>query len=100
VINFDPPEDRDAYVHRVGRTARAGRPGIGITLVGADQRREVSALAHGLGIDHGLGSAGALEDRAPAPRRGGPARTDRPPRHARGARHGATRSYGHRKGGR
>ena len=32
VINFDAPGDRDAYVHRVGRTARAGRDGVGITL--------------------------------------------------------------------
>ena len=29
VINYDAPEDRDAYVHRVGRTGRAGRTGTG-----------------------------------------------------------------------
>jgi len=34
VINYDVPEDVDTYVHRVGRTARAGRPGTAITLVG------------------------------------------------------------------
>ena len=34
VINFDAPDDHDGYVHRVGRTARAGRTGIGITFVG------------------------------------------------------------------
>ena len=33
VINFDPPEDREGYVHRVGRTGRAGRTGVGITFV-------------------------------------------------------------------
>ena len=29
VINFDPPEDREGYVHRIGRTGRAGRAGSG-----------------------------------------------------------------------
>jgi superfamily II DNA/RNA helicase len=98
VINFDPPEDRDAYVHRVGRTGRAGRPGVGITLVGADQRRDMSALAHGLGIEHGL-DAGMAEFR-----HSGPATATRPARHGGGggggsARRGQTRSYGNRRGG-
>ena len=34
VLNYDIPEDADTYVHRVGRTARAGREGTAITLVG------------------------------------------------------------------
>jgi ATP-dependent RNA helicase DeaD len=34
VINFDIPQDGDRYVHRIGRTARAGRSGEAITLVG------------------------------------------------------------------
>lgn len=34
VVNFDMPEDVETYVHRVGRTARAGATGIAITLVG------------------------------------------------------------------
>ena len=29
VINFDPPEDEKAYVHRIGRTGRAGKSGTG-----------------------------------------------------------------------
>src|SRR5207249_4600449 len=31
VFNFDIPEDPDAYVHRIGRTARAGRSGRAVT---------------------------------------------------------------------
>ena len=45
VINFDAPEDRDAYVHRVGRTGRAGRRGVGITLVTREQASEVGKIA-------------------------------------------------------
>ncbi|MBX5491075.1 MAG: DEAD/DEAH box helicase [Chloroflexi bacterium] len=33
VINYDIPEDAETYVHRIGRTARAGRPGKAITFV-------------------------------------------------------------------
>jgi superfamily II DNA/RNA helicase len=45
VINFDPPDSREGYLHRVGRTGRAVRAGIGITLVGADQAQEVGHIA-------------------------------------------------------
>jgi superfamily II DNA/RNA helicase len=48
VINFDAPEDRDAYVHRIGRTARAGRSGVGITYVLDDQVRDVGKIASDL----------------------------------------------------
>lgn len=34
VFNFDIPEDSEAYVHRIGRTARAGRSGVAVTFVG------------------------------------------------------------------
>ncbi|MFB3737453.1 MAG: DEAD/DEAH box helicase [Candidatus Velamenicoccus archaeovorus] len=45
VVNFDPPQDDKDYVHRVGRTARAGRSGTGITLVTAEQQGDVSRMA-------------------------------------------------------
>ncbi|MFN2628340.1 MAG: DEAD/DEAH box helicase [Gaiellaceae bacterium] len=49
VINFDPPEDDKGYVHRVGRTGRAGRNGSGITFVLPEQQAEVSRVAARLG---------------------------------------------------
>ena len=49
VINFDPPHSADDYVHRIGRTARAGRDGTGITFVLPEQQADVSRLASGLG---------------------------------------------------
>jgi superfamily II DNA/RNA helicase len=45
VVNYDPPNDDKGYVHRIGRTARAGRTGIGITLVTADQQGDVGRMA-------------------------------------------------------
>jgi ATP-dependent RNA helicase DeaD len=40
VVNYDLPEDTETYVHRIGRTARAGKDGIAITLVGETEFRE------------------------------------------------------------
>jgi ATP-dependent RNA helicase RhlE len=75
VINFDPPHDGDTYVHRIGRTGRAGAQGIGITLVSADQRHEVGKLAGGLGLTHGLGGGPPSHGARPGQRaKGRPAR--------------------------
>jgi superfamily II DNA/RNA helicase len=45
VINFDPPEEPSVYTHRVGRTGRAGKGGVGITLVLPEQQADVSRVA-------------------------------------------------------
>ena len=48
VINYDPPRDHKDYVHRVGRTARAGRSGSGITFVAPTNNQEMSVIAREL----------------------------------------------------
>ncbi len=82
VINFDPPADSETYVHRIGRTGRAGAQGIGITLVAPSEHQDVSRIAAKLGLDHGLGG-GTHDRRAPAQPTGS---RNRP--RARRARHG------------
>jgi superfamily II DNA/RNA helicase len=59
VINFDAPDDRDAYVHRVGRTGRAGRAGVGITFVLGDQSRDVGRIANALRLQKQFAAAAA-----------------------------------------
>jgi ATP-dependent RNA helicase RhlE len=87
VINFDPPGDSETYVHRVGRTGRTGRTGIGITLLSADQHRDVTQLAGQLGLDHGLAEPHTQSSKprsvpAAGPRRRRSSRRRRPPRTA------------------
>ncbi len=56
VINYDAPEDRESYVHRVGRTGRAGATGTGISFVLADQTEEMRKISASLGLEAGLGN--------------------------------------------
>ncbi|WP_372791727.1 DEAD/DEAH box helicase [Paraconexibacter sp.] len=75
VINFDAPEDREAYVHRAGRTGRAGRSGVAITLVSPDQHKDISLIARDLRLDRELAGAGITATNGgpslPKPQRGG-----------------------------
>ncbi|MFD7903925.1 DEAD/DEAH box helicase [Kitasatospora sp. NPDC059747] len=50
VVNVDPPVDHKDYLHRGGRTARAGESGTVVTLVLPEQRREVNRLMTVAGI--------------------------------------------------
>jgi ATP-dependent RNA helicase RhlE len=50
VINFDVPGDQDSYVHRIGRTGRAGSRGAGISFVLSDQIGEMGRIARDLGL--------------------------------------------------
>ncbi|MDG9723043.1 DEAD/DEAH box helicase [Streptomyces sp. DH41] len=50
VVNVDPPADAKDYLHRGGRTARAGESGSVVTLVTPEQRREVNRMMSDAGI--------------------------------------------------
>jgi len=51
VINYQIPEDEQAYVHRIGRTGRAGKTGIAVTLVDWDELPRWSMIDKALGLD-------------------------------------------------
>lgn len=51
VINFDAPREAEDYVHRIGRTARAGRDGRAVTLVGEKDRGALASIESFLGKD-------------------------------------------------
>ncbi|MDI3329614.1 MAG: DEAD/DEAH box helicase [Micrococcus sp.] len=72
VIHSDPPTEHKAYLHRSGRTARAGQAGTVITLAGHDQRNEVRTLMRAAKITPTIHADGAseplLDQLAPGPR--------------------------------
>jgi superfamily II DNA/RNA helicase len=51
VVHFDPPGDAKDYLHRSGRTARAGATGTVVSLVTAAQQREVRRIQHDLDLE-------------------------------------------------
>jgi superfamily II DNA/RNA helicase len=82
VINFDVPRQAEDYVHRIGRTGRAGRPGVAVTLLGHGERHLVRS------IERYTGSAlriAVIPGHEPAPR-AAPASRDRRRYSARAAR--------------
>ncbi|MBV9844178.1 MAG: ATP-dependent helicase, partial [Kutzneria sp.] len=50
VINYQCPEDEKTYVHRIGRTGRAGRTGVAITLVDWDEEARWKLISDALGL--------------------------------------------------
>ena len=50
VIHFDPADDAKAYLHRSGRTARAGAPGVVLSMVTDDQRGMIRGLQRSIGM--------------------------------------------------
>ncbi len=109
VVNYELPDVPESYVHRIGRTARAGAAGSAISLVDGEERpqlRDIERLTRqsipaedrrhdaGLTADQPRGQAKRrAEGRDRAPKRDGGEDSPR-------ARHGARKSDGHRHGSR
>ena len=96
VINYDVPPNEEDYVHRIGRTARAGRGGIGITLITPGEMRNFSKIEKLIDMEvrkerlpEELGEGPAYDPNAPSDRGG---------RGGRGGGGGRGRS-GDRRGG-
>ena len=51
VLHYDPPDDPKTYLHRSGRTARAGEEGLVVTLVEWDQVNEVLGIQRRAGLN-------------------------------------------------
>ncbi|NMG67877.1 DEAD/DEAH box helicase [Azoarcus indigens] len=66
VINFDPPRQVEDYVHRIGRTGRAGRDGVAITLSGPRETGLIRAIERYTGNRLEVHTIPGME---PAPRR-------------------------------
>ncbi len=56
VVHFDPPADHKDYLHRSGRTARAGATGVVVTLVTREKRSAVRQLLSDLGLSATIGA--------------------------------------------
>jgi superfamily II DNA/RNA helicase len=76
VIHFDVPEDAKTYVHRSGRTARAGADGRVLSFVADHQVRDVRALQRSLGLPVSVEEVAAQHANGSVPTR----TTGRPPR--------------------
>jgi superfamily II DNA/RNA helicase len=50
VVHYDPPDDHKSYLHRSGRTARAGKTGVAVTLMLWDQENTVRMLMRRIGV--------------------------------------------------
>lgn len=70
VLHFDPPDDQAAYVHRSGRTARAGAGGAVVSFVNTDQIKATRQLQRSLRLPDEIEDAPPVTERSPRPSQG------------------------------
>jgi len=92
VINYDLPDNPDDYVHRIGRTARAGREGKAVSFASPDQRGEVASIERLIRIQLPQKQVEGITTNLDA------AFSNRPPRGI-GKRTGSSRHFGGGRGG-
>ena len=62
VVNFELPLQPEIYVHRIGRTGRAGKVGLAVSLIGRHDRGNVKAIEHAMGAPLERQTAQVAED--------------------------------------
>ncbi|MBI5522785.1 MAG: DEAD/DEAH box helicase [Desulfarculus sp.] len=83
VINYDLPHEPESYVHRIGRTGRAGAEGVAISFCGSDERVQLRQIEKLIRQDLPV-----VEDHPFRLRLAPPPAAARPPRGGQGRRHG------------
>jgi ATP-dependent RNA helicase RhlE len=94
VINFDLPNLPESYVHRIGRTARAGRDGVAISFCDATERAYLEDIQREIRQEISVMRGTPQPALPPPPRRGGA--SQRAQQRSGGRRSGETRSTGGR----
>ncbi len=51
VLNFSFPTEPKRYLHRIGRTARAGSSGVAVTLCNDEERKDIKKMCRKLGVN-------------------------------------------------
>jgi superfamily II DNA/RNA helicase len=96
IFNFDVPWQSDDYVHRIGRTGRAGKEGRSLTIVTPDEFKQLKDISKMLGTEvTWIGEAPSAEDVASGSKR----RRGRPSRFARHGREPARSNGSHQSRG-
>ncbi len=104
VFNFDVPHHPDDYIHRIGRTGRAGKSGVAITIASPADQKSVAAIEKLTGMTIEASNDAEFDPMAPQSEarhneresgksRGGRSRQSRD--HGKGQKHGPRRDSGH-----